>query len=140
MTQLQPASYSPVASTRVCPWVTSFRNARLAEAMKLAAIIGHGAAADEVFAMAGDESSYGCSDKATVHESYFGIHSNGATPANVLPGHDIVRQGRLHRRQQFVDLERRPRSSSPTRRGRVLASRSGLRRPPPQSSHLAGTP
>jgi len=75
-----------VASTHVYPNVTSFRNARLAEAMKLAAIIGHGATADEVVAMAGGESSYGADTKATKHGNYFGLHSKGTDPADFLPG------------------------------------------------------
>jgi len=73
-------------SDRVYPNVTAFRNQHLADAIKLAAVIGHGATADEVLAVAGKESKYGIDYKAKIHGNYFGIHSHGTDPANYLPG------------------------------------------------------
>ena len=44
-TTLTPVSYDPVLATinRVYPWVTSFRDSHISQALKLAALIGHGA-------------------------------------------------------------------------------------------------
>ena len=73
-------------SDRVYPNVTAFRDQHLADAIKLAAVIGHGATADEVLAVSGKESKYGNDYKAKIHGNYFGIHSHGTDPANYLPG------------------------------------------------------
>ena len=84
----EPVSYTltPAASDRVYPWVTSFRNTHLPQALKLAALIGHGATADEVLAVSAAEFDYGRDPKAAVHGNFFGIHSPGTDPSRFLPG------------------------------------------------------
>jgi hypothetical protein len=73
-------------SNKVYPNVTAFRDKHLADAMKLAAVIGHGATADEVLTVSAKETLYGVDPKATDHGNYFGIHSDGTDPLKYLPG------------------------------------------------------
>jgi hypothetical protein len=71
---------------KVYPHVTAFRDKHLADAMKLAAVIGHGTTADEVLAVTAKETLYGVDPKATVHGNYFGIHVSGNDLARNFPG------------------------------------------------------
>jgi len=73
-------------SDKVYPNVTAFRKKHLADAIKLAAVIGHGATADEVLAVSGNESTYGDNYKAKIHGYFFGIHSRGTDREEFLPG------------------------------------------------------
>ena len=73
-------------SDKAYPNVTAFRNQHLADAIKLAAVIGHGATADEVLAVAGNESTYGNDYKAQKYGNFFGIHSLGASPSKFYSG------------------------------------------------------
>jgi hypothetical protein len=73
-------------SDKVYPNVTAFRNQHLADAIKLAAVIGHGATADEVLAISGKENKYGDDPKAKVHGNFFGIHSHRTDPSRFFPG------------------------------------------------------
>ena len=81
-----PAELLQTSGRRVYPYVTTFRNAHLADAMKLAALVGHGATADEVLATAGEENHYGTASLASKDGNYFGIHSNGSDPGRYFPG------------------------------------------------------
>lgn len=70
----------------VYPWVTAFVDKYLADAQRLASMIGHGATAYEVLAVGGVESHYDTAKVATVRGNYFGIHSRGIDPSDYFVG------------------------------------------------------
>jgi hypothetical protein len=84
--ELNPDGLLQIGNARIYPYVTSFIDANLADAIKLANMIGHGATADEVLALSGLEVLYGKYPLASVHGNYFGIYSDGTNPKDYFPG------------------------------------------------------
>ncbi|MGH6957538.1 MAG: hypothetical protein ACREEW_12815 [Caulobacteraceae bacterium] len=75
-----------LAGSRVYPYVLAYVEKNFENARLLSAIIGHGATAFEVLAVAGEETGYGRSDPARRYGNYFGLHSRRDGPSHYFPG------------------------------------------------------